>query len=495
VIESPDFSLYWGIGTDYVPLPPDLRPGDVVTATTMGRIVSGRAVKHLTAIDWVDSAGNRIGQWRMGEATQVVPIGEWVEPPQMVDVVPQGAAAVGVVHVFTLLGNVPVGTTGQVDRFGIWPGLGGDWTEPPLVTGWDEPQVFCEPNYEYDSGVMWIRGRNLIGTGIESITRIAEDGRSTVVSTGGVAVQLSNDRTYKLLETTAPDGTPLVDPTYEDLAAPNYATYLDYMQGSKGVFAAIDTEAPLAGRFHYEVVVRSSDGSLETMRTDWCSYPYREAFGDTDIPCSPVLLSDPLVPMLSAWVGLLSIEPLTYPAREEVVDIIASHYPVALTDLRSAARTSIRVITRTLGQRLDLLRLVASGRTLLLRNPDPSYPETGWHIAVGEITESRILSDHRSPLRAWELPISVVDRPSGNLSMSGGRTYRMLRTYEPDGVVPVSPNTYEGMSEDYPTYVDVLIGSRTSFDQGALEQDPNLVYGKGSMPTRSAAATSWSLAQ
>jgi hypothetical protein len=272
---------------------------------------------------------------------------------------------------------------------------------------------------------------------------------------------------------------------------------------------AVDPEVPLNEVVIYEIVMMPNgraDPLRQSIYTTGCQVEDRSDEWN-DGKCEPVYLSDPLIPSIGYWFGLLGIDPLAYPARSELFDVLGRSAPVAVSQMRSTARTNVRLYTDTLKRRTELLSMLSAGRILLLRNPDPSYPERHWYISVGNVSEERILTDHRDPRRRWVMEISVVDRPVGYLALvKSERIYTTYKTYEPDGLTPITPATYEGAYADYGDYVDVLLGggvaasapaqlaARSAEAPGPLGADyDHLVYGDGRYPTESAAQTSWRL--
>jgi len=144
---------------------------------------------------------------------------------------------------------------------------------------------------------------------------------------------------------------------------------------------------------------------------------------DEAIPCEPVMISDPVSSALGMWVGLLGIDTLTHDARGGDVDVINRPDPVATSSMRSWERGKLTLLTTSRATRDRLLNIAASGRVLLLRNPDPDYPENNWYLAVGTLSESRVSPDHRFGYRAWELPFTRVARPTGLIEASSETTW------------------------------------------------------------------------
>lgn len=168
----------------------------------------------------------------------------------------------------------------------------------------------------------------------------------------------------------------------------------------------------------------------------------------TDVPCEPVLLSDPTNVNLAVWVQLLAIGDLSYPAQRTVNRVLSRAKAVAISQVRADAETSILVATDTLDERDRMLSMMASGRALQMRNPDPLYPENNWYISVGDLTESRPIPDHRRPERNWTLPATRVDRPTGLIEASGAVTWADV----------LALGTWADVMADRDDWLEVLVG-------------------------------------
>lgn len=346
------------------------------------------------------------------------------------------------------------------------------------------PKVFCTPNWNFPTGVMWIGGENLTGISVVDITRFDNNGSHQIITS---PVDLTNERIYNDLQFRNAAGNPVVSENTYDNLEQMYATYLDLQYGHNGAFLINDGTVPLNTEFHYQVTILESDGvTTSVMTTDTCYYDAALTY-PADIPCVPVLLSDPLLPRFSLWVGLSSIDPLSYPARSDLKDIVYTDFPVALSSTRSTARTTMRFYTRTLGERETLLALLQTGRVIYLRNSNPAYPETNWYLAVGDLTETRVAADHAVPARRWSLEVARVDKPAGYVDITGLRTYETVRDKTPDQQSTLFPQTYQNILDSYDSYLDVYSGdlgwnapSRSDYTAEDLTYGSNL-YPAGSV--------------
>ena len=366
---------------------------------------------------------------------------------------------------------------------------------------------------------MWIMGNGFRGSSIKNLERVTNDGERIEIR-GSAGIKFTNERTYREVRDFEPDGqTPLVPnttQTYEhardSYPNPNYADWI-YPDTPTRQFSAIDNEAPYNKEFHYEITIYNDPNDpddITVYKTDKCEFTAQPQEFFSPVPCSPIVFTDPLIIDRGDWVGLLSIDPLSYPGRRELFDIIGRRTPVAYSQVRQTARTTIRVITgilpngiatpaavrQALHERQEFLDLLSSGRILLMRNPDWRYPENDWYISVGEVTEERIFTDHRRPERRFVLEVAVVDRPDGYLNVVGNRTYGQARNFLPDGATDAPADYSYGDwigPNGYLNYYDVVLGQEYFVPQVTGLVSRNLVYGEGIYPTKEAAVTSWSL--
>lgn len=190
-----------------------------------------------------------------------------------------------------------------------------------------------------------------------------------------------------------------------DTALPSNTEDMLFPDGS---WSAVTNDASVAwtGVVGNSVSALYAPSSMSTTSVTWLTLPE-----DVRVPSEPVLLSDPLDMNLWCWVGLLQVGDLTHPARQAVFQIINRPDPVANSQVRTWETGELQVITHTLQERARFLSIVSSGRVLILRNPHTEYPENNWYLAIGDITESRLIPNHRKYERAWTLPFVRVKQP------------------------------------------------------------------------------------
>lgn len=146
-----------------------------------------------------------------------------------------------------------------------------------------------------------------------------------------------------------------------------------------------------------------------------------------EVPCEPVLLSDPVNASMVIWAGLVGVDDLTHQANRSLYRVLSRSPAVAVSQVRSWEDSSLTVMTETRAERKQFLKVMQSGRIMLLRNPDPDYPENNWYLSVGDITESRPIPNQRVPNRVWTVPFSRVERPTGLIEATAGQTWQDVK--------------------------------------------------------------------
>lgn len=142
----------------------------------------------------------------------------------------------------------------------------------------------------------------------------------------------------------------------------------------------------------------------------------------------PVLLSDPIAPQLMQWFTLSDIGDLTYPARTNESDVLGKRFRIGATQVRGMETGQLSLVTYTAAQADTADRLLGVGRIVLLRNPNPAYPETDWYLLIKDVTKARPSgANARRAERIWTIPFTRVERPIGLINATTLTTWSEVR--------------------------------------------------------------------
>jgi hypothetical protein len=97
--------------------------------------------------------------------------------------------------------------------------------------------------------------------------------------------------------------------------------------------------------------------------------------------------------------------------------------PLVVSKVRSSVTSTLTLVSRTFPDRDRLVALLAPGSPLLFQAPD-EYGLPDRYLSVGADTVSRILPDHRFPIRVFSLPHAVVSSPGGPMQGTVGARWQ-----------------------------------------------------------------------
>jgi hypothetical protein len=97
--------------------------------------------------------------------------------------------------------------------------------------------------------------------------------------------------------------------------------------------------------------------------------------------------------------------------------------PVVVSKVRSSVTSTLTLVARTFPDRDRLVTLLAPGSPLLFQVPD-EYGLPDRYVSVGTDTVSRVLPDHRFPIRVVSLPHVVVSAPGGPMQGTVGARWQ-----------------------------------------------------------------------
>lgn len=99
-------------------------------------------------------------------------------------------------------------------------------------------------------------------------------------------------------------------------------------------------------------------------------------------------------------------------ANAAVFNVNNQPNPLVVSKFRSSVTSTLTLVSRTFADRDRLNALLQPGSPLLFQAPD-EYGMPDRYMSIGTDTVSRILPDHRIPIRVFGLPHSVVSAPGG----------------------------------------------------------------------------------
>lgn len=171
--------------------------------------------------------------------------------------------------------------------------------------------------------------------------------------------------------------------------------------------------------------------------------------GSVTVDSSQVWLVHPGIPVLSMPVMVSALGPRSHKVTRAVHYPMGRPTPVVQTDgARKSAEYLLTLLTTADDERAALADILSDTGPLLLNVPvSKGWGITAEYVSVGDITENRVTRFVGEPMRTWELPLTVVDRPVGGSQSE--------RTYVD---VLVDNATYSALMPKYATYLDLLAG-------------------------------------
>lgn len=123
--------------------------------------------------------------------------------------------------------------------------------------------------------------------------------------------------------------------------------------------------------------------------------------------------------------------------------------PVTVSKKRSGISSTLTLVSRTFADRDNLNTLLAAGSPLLFQVPS-AYGVIDQNMSIGATAVSRVLPDHRFPIRVFGLPYTQVAAPGGPMQgTEGARWQDTCNTYA----------TWQAVNTAGLTWVQVLDGA------------------------------------
>jgi hypothetical protein len=260
----------------------------------------------------------------------------------------------------------------------------------------------------------------------------------------------------------------------------------EYIELSGGDAILYDVEAPLDVSLFYRTeglgsasTATSGEVILGSSNDSWLKDPLRPAsdqrvtVGSTDPECVP-----------QRGIYFARMEAQTYASQSNRFVVNNRVRPVVAIRVRQAVATILVLVTRLFKDRDAVLALTATGDVLLAQIP-PQYGIPDYFFDVGDVSVTRLSTDHRKQWREIQLPHIEVERPAGLMyGTLGTRWVDLCLTYATfadataagitwaqvmlglAGNTPIAPfyRTYDEVKAEFATYNAVNTGGRTYED-------------------------------
>lgn len=118
-----------------------------------------------------------------------------------------------------------------------------------------------------------------------------------------------------------------------------------------------------------------------------------------------------------------SLDTEQYAANSAVFNVNNQDVATVVSKKRSAPSSTLTLVSRTFTDRDRLINLLASGSPLLFQAPD-EYGLPDRYISVGANSISRVLPDHRIPIRVHSMPHTVCAAPGGPMQGTVGARWQ-----------------------------------------------------------------------
>lgn len=184
---------------------------------------------------------------------------------------------------------------------------------------------------------------------------------------------------------------------------------------AQAVFSLSGTPATTTGLLMTSAVVSvpaatatSTPVLLSSLGACWLKDPLQPANSvRVDLCFDPNPLCTP-----SEGVFFQSLDTETMPANSASFNVNNQAEPIIVSKSRSSDTSTLTLVSRTFPDRDRLRTLLTPGTPLLWQVPD-EYGSPDRYMSVGNATISRVLPDHRIPVRVFGLPFVVTKAPGG----------------------------------------------------------------------------------
>lgn len=201
-----------------------------------------------------------------------------------------------------------------------------------------------------------------------------------------------------------------------------------------------DYEAPLGTSVRYQYTKHPSESTTRTFSVTV----------DPPADSGYVWLADPGQPARNMLLMVGGAPDWKRAVERGVYRVRGAKRPVVVSDVRAEREGDLDAVTFTEAEANALHFLLDEGSVLLIR-ARPGWGLDKAYVSVGDISENRVSRYGPQWARRWTLPLTIVDRPTGGMAGSAGRTWQDVLDD------PETP-TWGDLPGKYPNWLSVLQG-------------------------------------
>lgn len=190
-----------------------------------------------------------------------------------------------------------------------------------------------------------------------------------------------------------------------------------YDMGLSTLWTGTDYEAPAGVPVSYTALWQGTSAEDYQVTTDMVTVP---APADRNT----ILIKHPGRPVLNLQVMAAGAPSWERAARRGEHPVRGRRNPIVVSDVRGGYTGTLDLFTWTDSERQSLGAVLDDGAVLLFQAGDGVGWDGNVYASVGDVSEGRLVDAAHEAGRRWVLPLTVVDRPSGGLQGTTGRTWQ-----------------------------------------------------------------------
>jgi hypothetical protein len=201
-----------------------------------------------------------------------------------------------------------------------------------------------------------------------------------------------------------------------------------------------DYEAPLGVPLRYQYTKHPSESSTRTFSVTV----------DPPADSGYIWLTDPGQPPRNLLLMVGEAPDWKRAVERGIYRVRGAKRPVVVSDVRGDLEGDLDAVTFTEAERNALHFLLDEGSVLLIR-ARPGWGLDKAYVSVGDVSENRVSRHGAQWAREWTLPLTIVDRPTGGMAGSAGRSWQDVLDD------PETP-TWGDLPAKYPNWLSVFQG-------------------------------------